>query len=61
MREDMDLEMKVKESELLPKYLDQKEKIRLSNEKERREHEEKIRKKVKRNGSQRKRIRKKER
>lgn len=43
MIEDMELEMKVKESELIQKSMDEKEKNILSDKKERRKHEEEIR------------------
>lgn len=42
MRENINSEMKVKESELTQKFMDEKEKIRLSDEKNRCEDEEKI-------------------
>lgn len=42
MRENINSEMKVKESELTQKFMDEKEKIRLSDEKKRCEDEEKI-------------------
>lgn len=47
MREDIDLEMKVKENELIKKFIDEKDKIRLSDEKERCEHKKKTRKRSK--------------
>lgn len=42
MRENINSEMKVKESELTQKIMDEKETIRLSDEKKRCEDEEKI-------------------
>lgn len=38
----MDLEIKVREDELMQKFVDEKQKIRLLDEKERSEHDEKI-------------------
>lgn len=38
----MDLEIKVREDELIQKFVDEKQKIRLLDEKERSEHDEKI-------------------
>lgn len=51
IRENINSETKVKDSELTQKFMDEKEKIRLSDEKKRCEHEEKnLKKKKKGNG-----------
>ena len=46
LKEELDVEMQMRENELLQKFVDEKEKIRLLDDRERQEHEEKFREKL---------------
>ena len=46
LKEEMEVEIQMRENEMLQKFVDEKEKIRLLDERERQEHEEKFRKKL---------------